>query len=321
MQKTILVTGGLGFIGSHLVQKLIRQNHSIVIVDNQSSNAIPPYSFIHNKNVVYYNNSVDNEGLGRVANLCRCDEIYHLASPVGPAGILQHAGNIIQQVCDSTYAVMDLAKLWKAKLVDVSTSELYGQQSGLCSEDMPRVIQANTTVRLEYAVAKLAMETALINTTRVSDLEAVIVRPFNVAGPRQSKHGGFVLPRFVEQALNNEALTVFGTGEQIRAFTHVCDIADGLILAMEQGKSGEVYNLGNPANRTTINALAEQVIQQVGSGYIEHVDPRSIYGDLYAEAPDKCPDSIKASVELGWTPCFGIEQIIGDIVEVMLQTA
>jgi UDP-glucose 4-epimerase len=204
MQKNILVTGGLGFIGSHLVQQLIRGGHRITILDNESSNAVPPYSFIHDAKYRFC--SISSTALDELAPQ---DEVYHLASPVGPAGVLQHAGQIIRQVCDSTYAVMDAALRWGAKLVDVSTSELYGQQSGFCSEDMPRVIQAETTVRLEYAVAKLAMETALINTARVSNLQAVIVRPFNVAGPRQSKHGGFVLPRFVEQALNNEALTVF----------------------------------------------------------------------------------------------------------------
>jgi UDP-glucose 4-epimerase len=237
---------------------------------------------------------------------------------VGPVGVIAHAGEIVRQITDSTYAVVDLARRHGAKLVDVSTSEVYGGgQQGLCSEDMPRIVQADTTVRLEYAVAKLAMETALINTTKVSDLQAVIVRPFNVAGPRQKAAGGFVLPRFVGQALRGEPLTIYGNGCQIRAFTHVADIVDGLILAMEKGRSGEVYNLGNPANRTTINRLASEVITLVGGEQVKYLDPKSLHGPLYAEAADKYPSAEKAKLELGWNPLKGLSETIADVYDFM----
>lgn len=242
------------------------------------------------------------------------DEIYHLASPVGPAGVLQHAGEMVRQIVHDTYALMDLARRCGAKLVDVSTSEVYGGgQDGYCREDLDKIIPAETTVRLEYAVAKLAAETAIINTAKVSDLKAAIVRPFNVAGPRQSGVGGFVLPRFIQQAMDGKPLTVFGNGTQMRAFTHVEDIADGIIRVMAQGKNGEAYNLGNPGNKTTILALAQTVNRVLeNQAGVTFVDPRDIWGPLYAEAADKFPDASKAMDELDWAPMKDIGATIAD---------
>lgn len=329
MPKNILVTGGAGFIGSHLVDRLLAQGHRVVIVDDMRSNVVEPDDFKSvTDNQLYFLKMSVEDIFNSPWLLSHCgsfDEIYHLASPVGPVGVLRHAGQIVRQVVDSTYIVAKLALFYKAKLVDVSTSEVYGGgQQGLCAEDMPRIIQAETTVRLEYAVAKLAMETALINMTKVSPLQAVIVRPFNVAGPRQGEKGGFVIPRFVGQALRRERLTVYGDGQQVRAFTHVEDIVDGLLLAMDKGVSGEVYNLGNPENKVTINTVADWVQIMVGRVGVTHVDPKIIHGPLFAEAADKYPDHRKAFEELGWIPKYGFTQIVRDVRDYMqsaLQTA
>ena len=315
MDKNILLTGGLGFIGSHLLDRLLEQGHHITVVDDLRSNAVDPSDyaeFIQRFQMRFL--QIDAAHLNPDLLPRSIDEIYHLASPVGPVGVLIHAGNIVRQVVDITYAVMQLAKHYKAKLVDVSTSEVYGGgQQGLCAEDMPRIIQAETTVRLEYAVAKLAMETALINQTKTSPLQAVIVRPFNVAGPRQQAAGGFVIPRFVGQALRGGPLTVYGDGQQIRAFTHVADIVDGLLLAMERGQSGEVYNLGNPDNTTRILWLADIVRMAVAQVPIEYIDPKVLHGALFAEAANKFPSADKAMRELGWRPMHGLERIVDDV--------
>jgi nucleoside-diphosphate-sugar epimerase len=199
-----------------------------------------------------------------------------------------------------------------AKLVDVSTSEVYGGgQDGYCSEEFPKIVSAKTSARLEYAVGKLAAEVMIINLCTMGQLDAAIIRPFNVAGPRQSCRGGFVLPRFVTSALQHKALTVFGDGRQVRAFTHGRDVARGIVLAMERGRSGEVYNVGNPENRCSILELAQTVVALSGSrSAITFVDPKAIFGPLYEEANDKYPDATKTMRELGWKPEFSKRDII-----------
>lgn len=312
----ILVTGGFGFLGSFLVEELLASGADrIHVVDDLSTSTLQVERFLSDKPADRLTHS-----LMKVADFCAdprngpFDEIYHLASVVGPAGILVHAGRIVQYIVSDTYSIIDRAVEWNAQILDVSTSEVYGGGiDGLCSEDTPRIVPSQTTVRLEYAVGKIAAETALINICRIKGLRGVIVRPFNIAGPRQSYRGGFVLARFARQALLGEPLTVFGAGTQVRAFTHVKDMAEGLTRAMRSGRSGEAYNIGNPHNRLTIAELAERVIALAGSkAGIAFVDPRSIFGPLYAEAKDKYPDATKAITELGWRPRYGIDDVIRD---------
>jgi nucleoside-diphosphate-sugar epimerase len=152
----------------------------------------------------------------------------------------------------------------------------------------------------------------------VGSLDAVIVRPFNISGPRQSGVGGFVLPRFIGCAILNRPLTVFSGGTQTRAFTHVADICDGIVRAMRSGKRGEVYNLGNPKNRITINEMADLVLDVTGctSGKV-YVDPRTIYGPLYTEANDKYPNADRAMRDLAWTPQFGARAVVEQTFEYM----
>jgi nucleoside-diphosphate-sugar epimerase len=301
------------------VEELLSDPQSdLHVVDDLSTSTLDVDEFVRNgaRGRLTYS-------LTTVANYCATpgigpfDEIYHLASVVGPAGILVHAGRIVRSIVSDTYAILDRAMEWQAKLLDVSTSEVYGGGiDGLCSENTPRIVPSRTTVRLEYAVGKIAAETALVNTCRVRDLHGVIVRPFNIAGPRQSFHGGFVLARFARQALLGQPLTVFGDGSQIRAFTHVKDMAEGLIRAMRLGRPAEVYNLGNPLNRLTIGELAQRVIQLAGTRPgVAFVDPKTIFGPLYDEAKDKYPDATKAISELGWKPRYGIDDVIRDSLE------
>lgn len=317
----ILVTGGFGFIGGHLIARLLKDGHYVHVVDDLSSNPIPYQDLLaeigSQKHLNYSLDSIQDLLISTM--LPHWDAIYHLASPVGPAGILRFGGSLAKQIIDDTAAVTHLALEKNACLIYVSTSEVYGGGvDGLCAEDTPRIVQPNTTVRLEYAVGKLAGETAVLNTP---NLDAVIIRPFNVAGPRQSTYGGFVLPRFVDQALKQKPLTVFGDGRQIRAFTHVADIVDGLVLAMERGLPGQSYNLGNPANLTTILELAQRVIQHVGSGTVQFTDPKTIFGPLYAEAHNKYPDATKAMTELGWKPTRGIDETIADAIAYTVRAA
>lgn len=320
----VLVTGGFGFIGGHLVASLLSDpSTSVHVVDDLSSSPVPLSYYLatlDDRHNLTYDLCTIADYLAR-PDIPTFDHIYHLASPVGPAGVLRHGGDIVRSIVADTYLLMDACARSGARLLDVSTSEVYGGgQQGLCSEDAAKIVPSKTTIRLEYAVAKLAAETAIINTSAVKGLQATIIRPFNVAGPRQSPVGGFVIPRFLRQAHKNEPLTIFGDGRAVRAFTHVNDIVSGIRLAMASGASGTAYNVGNPANKVSISKLADQVISLLNStSTTVLVDPTSIYGPLYAEANDKFPDSTRLSSELGWVPRHSMSDIIRDSYADFLQ--
>lgn len=312
-----LITGGFGFLGTHLTEELLAHNPEghIHIVDNMSTSIVDHEQFLDGlgnpSNVSYEIGDMKNY-VGRRSE--HFDRVYHLASVVGPAGVLPHAGKIAGSIIYDAELVAEAAMQRGARLLNVSTSEIYG--GGHSSENDPKIIPAETTVRLEYAIGKLAAEIALTNTHKARGLDVVIVRPFNIAGPRQSAEGGFVLPRFAAAALNDEPLTVFGDGTQVRAFTHVADMSRGIRLAMEKGHSGEVYNIGDYQNRTTINELASRLIALANSkSVIEYVDPTTIYGALYADANDKLPNAKRAKRELDWSPQRSLDDIIIDTLD------
>jgi UDP-glucose 4-epimerase len=315
--KKILITGGFGFLGTTLTEELLKEKNNMVhVVDDLSTSPVILEDYLsvigNPKNLTYDICTIDE--YFKRTNIPVYNEIFHLASPVGPAGVLKHAGNMVRDVVRDNYTLVDYCLKHNCKLLDVSTSEVYGGGvEGYCSEETSKVVPAKTTIRLEYAIAKLAAETALINTCTVTKLKAIIVRPFNISGPRQSPLGGFVLPRFIQLADAGKPITVFGKGNQIRAFTHVKDMVDGIMLAAENGKSGVAYNLGNVKNKTTILDLAQRVKRILRSkSDIIFVDPKTIYGPLYEEANDKFPDATKAEMELGWIAKYSIDETISD---------
>ncbi len=314
----VLVTGGFGFLGGHVLEELLQQDVIVHVVDDLSSNPVPLDTLLdelgHPPGLTWDVTTVAEymrEGPGEF------DWIIHLASVVGPAGILAHGGRIVSSIVDDTYLLADYALEHGARFLDVSTSEAYGGgREGLCSEDDDKIVSAQTSFRLEYAVAKLAAETALINLQARDGLDVVIVRPFNIAGPRQSGEGGFVLPRFLSQALFGLPLTVFGSGEAKRAFSHVKDMADGVLRALVHGTPGTAYNLGNHENVTTVEGLADSVLAVTESdSQKQFIDPREIYGPTFAEANDKFPAAGRAVSELGWQPAWGIDAIVRDAWE------
>lgn len=301
-----VVTGGLGFIGSHLVD-LLADHEDVTIIDDYrwrpDGADLPAYAADWSNRVEILIRSIaDAEPLG-------ADVIYHLAGPVGPVGLLSSAGQIADEIVCDAKRMATLAHRRGATLVYVSTSEIYGPQPCPIAEDAPRIIPAGHSARMEYAAAKLAAETLLLN----SSADVRIVRPFNVAGPRQREEGGFVVPRFINQAKAGEPLTVYGDGSGRRAFTHVLDIVEGIQAALTHGQSGGVYNLGNPDNECSILELAREVVAELDSeSPIDFVDPRNLWGPTFVDAPDKVPAVGKAVVELGWVPYRDRRSVIRD---------
>lgn len=330
--RNYLVTGGLGFIGSHLVSELLQDPEAhVTVVDNLMNSVFPTDQLIEEissgkpgkldvqiKTVAEYEAS---HGFER---------IFHLASVVGPAAVLNYSGYITESIVRDSFKVIRLAQQHDAQLVNISTSEVYGGgDRGFCQEETPRVFRGPASARQEYAAGKAACEVSIANLCSMGKLKAVTIRPFNVSGVRQLGQGGFVLPRFIGQAMQDLPLTVFGDGVQVRAFTDVRDIVSGILAASEKGANGKIYNVGNPSNRITIRELATLVTKVTGSqSEIRLIDPKVLYGEHYEEAADKFPDASKV-MQLGWRPQYPLEAIVDSVYqwfktlprELMLQTS
>lgn len=314
--KKVLITGGLGFIGTHLVEKLSTEGYKITIIDNLSTNTIDSnHDIVKDCNIIEKNIlDVDWDSLEKF------DAVFHLASPVGPVGVLKKSGEMAKIILDDMYWAIDGAKINNCPLIFISTSEIYGHRDSktYLSEDGDKVLKGEFTVRNEYAIAKLLAEIVLVNTAKVDkNLKYQIIRPFNVSGAHQLPDGGFVLPRFITQALKGDDITVYYSGEQIRAFTWVKDIIDGIYLTLNAPSDlyNEEWNIGNKNNEQSILYLAERVKSISGStSKISHVDPVLLHGNLFAEAPEKIPNANKIQEKLGWNPTKSIDDVIVEII-------
>ena len=315
--KKTLITGGLGFIGAHCIEKWKSVGWDICVVDNLSANAISPTHPLTSGVEIIKKNILDID----YKTLPKVDLVLHLASPVGPVGVLKHSGNMGRLILDDIYWAINTAKYNNCPLVFISTSEIYGHRDrkSYLKEEGDKVLRGKFTVRNEYAIAKLLAEIVLTNQAKIDpSFRYQIVRPFNVTGKYQLPDGGFVLPRFVTQSLNDDDITVYYDGLQLRAFTWVKDIVDGIYLtasARDQDYNQE-WNIGNEQNERTILYLAEKVKELTNTeSKIIYTDPTELHGPLFAEAPEKIPNSEKIKERLGWQPTKGVDEVIQEVVQ------
>ncbi len=307
----IVVTGGLGFIGSHVVDALLLAGHRVVIIDSMVAAVTDGAEYEHHPRCEVWRESIC-EYFGRGRDFAGIDRVIHAASPVGPAGILSRMGRLGTDIVASTQLVVDGCVEAGASLCVFSSAEVYGR-SGLLSESDDVIVPAHHNVRLEYAIAKRLTETMTVN-SRHRGLVATVIRPFNVTGSRQSRAGGFVLPTFVQQALAGDPLTVFAGGTQIRAFLAASDLTRFVVEHLDDALAGgaPVFNIGNPGNATSIWSLAERVVRLLDStSAIEHRDGQEIHGPLYEEAEslEKVPVE-GAAAAIGWRPQVGLDALI-----------
>ncbi|MEV4647034.1 NAD-dependent epimerase/dehydratase family protein [Saccharopolyspora sp. NPDC049357] len=310
-----LITGGAGFIGSHLTRFLISEGHKVLILDNFSTGSP--------KNVDSESGSPVPEIVdGSVCDaelVDRCtrevDAVFHLAAAVGTFTIARKTIESLRTNLHGTEAVVEAACRHRVPLLLSSTSEVYGlnAKTGL-TEDDDRVLGSPPHSRWSYAEAKSVDETIAHAHAVEHDLDVVIARLFNTVGPGQSGEYGMVIPRFVRQALAGEPLTVFGDGSQVRCFCHVLDVVPALVaLLREPGTRGQVFNVGG-SEPVRIDQLARRVNAITGSpGGIVHVPYDAYFEPGYRDTPHRVPDCAKARARIGFRPTRDLDEIIRSV--------
>lgn len=314
MNKKVLITGALGFIGHYAVKKYIDNGYHVVGVDNLSNSCVNlEHPSLDGSEIII--SDLDKIDAASIKDI---DLILHLASPIGTVSLLEQSGIIAQNIIKDLYWVIDVAKNNKCPIIFTSTCEVYGSIDHLdhIDEDYKKILSGQYSVRNEYSTAKLLCEIILSNTAKINNkFKYQIIRPFNVIGKGQKPDSGHVVPRFVSQAKSNLDITVYGDGNQERAFTHVLDMVDAIFLCSTTEKYwNNIWNIGNSNNQIKINNLAEIVVDFFSSkSKIIFVDPKEIHGDLFEDAPAKIPDNRKINSLLGWSPQRNIIDILKEI--------
>lgn len=304
----VLVTGGAGYIGSHLVDKLLNEGHSVSILDNLSTGKAENIEHVLSK-VRFINGSImDNDLVDR--EIQNVDLVFHLAAAVGVKHIVDDPlGSLLVNTRGSENVLSTCFRYWK-KVVLASTSEVYGKTSKVpMSENDDRVLGPTTVHRWSYSTSK-AIDEHLALAYHQLGLPVVIVRYFNSFGPRIDERGyGSVVANFIRQALSGDPITIHGDGSQSRCFTYASDTVAGTYLAgVTDAAVGQVINLGNP-RETTILELAQAIQTVLGtSSKIEHVDYELYYGKGFEDTRRRVPDVTRAREVLGWTPEVNLEE-------------
>ncbi|HWV93397.1 MAG TPA: GDP-mannose 4,6-dehydratase [Vicinamibacterales bacterium] len=312
-----LITGGAGFIGSHLAEQLLQRGHDVGVIDNLSTGSIENISHLKiAPRFSYVIDTIDNESL-LAEWIDRSDVVFHLAAAVGVKLIVERPVHTIETNVHGTEVVLKHANKKKKLVVLASTSEVYGKSTDVpFRENAEHVLGATSKHRWAYACSKLLDEFLALAYWKERKLPVVIVRLFNTVGPRQTGQYGMVLPTFVRQALGGQPITVFGDGRQTRSFTYVGDVVDALIaLASEAGAVGEVFNIGN-TTEVTIRHLAERVKTLTSSeSLIQYVPYDQAYEAGFEDMPRRVPDISKVKALIGFQPKLELDDIIKSVIE------
>jgi UDP-glucose 4-epimerase len=311
-----LITGGAGFIGSHLADALVARGDEVVLLDDLSTGRRENIAhLLEGGNAIFVEGSVlDADVVDHWVE--RTDSVFHLASVVGVKLVVDNPlESLLRNVRGADVVAHAAARLGR-RLLFTSTSEIYGKNSdGALPEDADRLLGSTSKARWGYAITKAFGEMLAFGYARERGARTVVVRLFNSVGPRQLGSYGMVLPRFVSQALEGKSLTVYGDGTQSRCFTHVHDTVDAIIAVADSGRAvGRVYNVGT-TREITIRELAERVIERTGSGsQIRHIPYELAYGDGFEELGSRKPDTSAIEALCGWRPRRTIEDAIDDLV-------
>jgi UDP-glucose 4-epimerase len=312
----VFITGGAGFIGSHLAERLLATGHQVLVLDDLSTGQIANIDpLIGHPGFDYRIGSVMNAPLvGELVD--RCDVTVHLAAAVGVRLIVERPVHTIETNVHGTEVVLSAAARKSKPVVVASTSEVYGKSERLpFAEDHDLVLGATMHSRWAYACSKALDEWLALAYCRERGLPVIIARFFNTVGPRQTGRYGMVLPNFVRAALKGEPITVYGTGEQARCFGHVADVSEALCrLIQTPAAYGEVFNIGND-EEITINGLAARVREAAGSASpIVHVPYEQAYAAGFEDMNRRVPDLTRLERTIGFRPRTDLDRIIQDVI-------
>ena len=308
-----LITGGAGFIGSHIAEKLIARGDQVIVYDNLSTGSASNLSGIKDKIKFQQGNILDKATIDKLVS--ESDYVVHLAAALGVLNIINKPLDSLRTNLQGSEVVLEACDKYRKPVLIASTSEIYGKNEKVpLTEEDDRIIGHPLKSRWSYSEAKAVDESLAYFYYLENKLPIRIVRFFNTVGPRQVGHYGMVVPRFVSAALKNEPLSVYGSGDQIRCFCHVDDAVRALLLVMDSDKAvGEVFNVGNN-QQITIMELAKKVIELTGSSStIEKIAYEKAYPEGFEDMQRRVPDISKIKQVLGWTPEINLDQIIKDI--------
>ena len=312
-----LITGGAGFIGSHLAETLVQRGDDVTILDNLSTGRYENIAHLDGRsNVHVVTGTILNESL--VDKLVeRCDVVFHLAAAVGVELIIKQPLASMTTNIKGSEILLEMAHRYRRKILIASTSEIYGKNTnGPLREDMDRILGSPLKSRWSYSTSKAVDEILAYIYWKEKGVPTIIVRLFNTVGPRQSGAYGMVIPRFVSQALAGEPLQVHGNGTQSRCFLHVKDVVGALAKLVEHpGAVGQVFNLGSQ-EEVTIEDVAQRVIRITGSpSAIKRVPYEEAYEEGFEDMQRRVPDISKIRALIGFQPTMSLDQIIRSVVD------
>ena len=308
-----LVTGGAGFIGSHLIESLLNRPDQVVVLDNLSTGRSKNLSKVADKITVHNGSILDQQLVDKL--VADCDYVIHLAAALGVFNIVNKPLESLKTNLQGSEIILQAADNHRKPVLIASTSEIYGKNEKVpLNEEDDRIIGHPLKSRWSYSEAKAVDESLAYFYHLENKLPIRIVRLFNTVGPRQVGHYGMVVPRFIEAALKNEPLSIYGSGEQIRCFCHISDVIRALLLVIDSDQAvGEVFNIGNN-QQSSINQLADRVISLLGSkSKIERISYKDAYPQGFEDMQRRVPDISKIKRVLGWSPQLDLDQIIKDI--------
>ncbi len=310
-----LITGGAGFIGSHLADALLARGDTVCLLDDVSTGSTRNIAhLLEDPRVRFVEGTIMDEPLMREL-VGGADVVVHLAASVGVHLIIERPLESLLNNIRGTEIVLEACADAGRKVLVASTSEIYGKNTGVLHEDADRVLGSPFVSRWSYSTAKAVDEILAFNYWRTRGTPSIVVRLFNCVGPRQTGEFGMVVPSLVNQALEGRELSVFGDGEQQRSFCHVLDTVSALVALLDHpGAVGDVFNIGSP-QEISMNGLADLVIRMTGSSArIRHIPYDEAYEHGFEDMQRRFPDISKIRALTGWEPTRSIVQIVDDVV-------